>query len=54
MLKELILDVKVVTCLRHALHNLCESIRNDSTNGNQIVAFLKRTLIENKKKTSML
>jgi hypothetical protein len=48
MLKEIIPGLKHVTCICHALHNLCETIRNNSPALNKVVAFLKRSLIKNK------
>jgi hypothetical protein len=48
MLKEIIPGLKHITCVCHALHNLCETIRNSSPSLNKIVAFLKRILIKNK------
>ncbi len=48
LLRELIPELKHVTCLCHALHNLCETIRNANSKVNDFVIFLKQTLLKNK------
>lgn len=48
LLRELIPHLKHVTCLCHAFHNICETIRNDSPNVNKVVSYFKKVLIKNK------
>lgn len=42
LLKQIIPSVKHVTCLCHALHNLCEVIRNSNSHLNDFASFLKK------------
>jgi hypothetical protein len=48
LLKELNPDLKHVICLCHNLHNLCETIRKEAPNTNEIISFLKRHLVKNR------
>jgi hypothetical protein len=47
MLKGLIPSLKHIVCICHGLHNLCETIRNDSPQTNELISFLKRLLVKN-------
>jgi hypothetical protein len=49
MLKLIIPNVKRVICVCHNLHNLCESIKNVSCNLNDIISFMKRILVKNRR-----
>ena len=42
MLKQIIPEIKHVNCLCHAMHNSCETIRNDFIITNEIISFLKK------------
>lgn len=48
MLKQIIPDLKCITCLCHGLHNLCETIRYDCESVNTMISFLKRVLVKNR------
>jgi hypothetical protein len=48
MLKKLIPSMKHIICVCHGLHNLCETIRNQSDNLNFVISFLKRYLVKNR------
>ena len=48
ILKEMIPGLMHVTCICHALHNLCESIRDANSVVNDCIALLKKLLVKNK------
>ena len=47
LLQDICENFKHFTCLCHALHNLCETIRDDCINANEFVGYIKRKLIKN-------
>ncbi|KAG0441964.1 hypothetical protein DMUE_0656 [Dictyocoela muelleri] len=48
LLKELFPNLKHVTCLCHALHNVSEKIKDKSLRVNKIISVLKKWLVKNK------
>ena len=46
MLKSFIPDLKHVTCICHALHNLCETICDQNNLVNKLISNMKRVLIK--------
>ena len=48
ILKEMIPGLMHVTCICHALHNLCESIRDANSVVNDCIVLLKKLLVKNK------
>ncbi len=53
MLKQVIPDLKHITCLCHGLHNLCETIREKIWKTDRLIAYLKRYLVKNREKQAM-
>ncbi len=53
VLKELIPNLKHITCICHALHNLAETIRDQNKIVDDAVVFLKRSLLKNRTKKSI-
>ena len=48
MLQMIVPNIKRVICVCHNLHNLCKSIKNNSSNLNNIISFMKKILVKNR------
>ncbi len=54
LLQQLMPNLRHVTCICHGLHNLCETIRGINFNVNDLISFLKNSLVKNKEKQILL
>ncbi len=53
MLKQIVPQLKHITCICHGIHNLCETVRNINKNVDRLISFLKSSLIKNREKQAL-